>query len=142
MVKVADRHDICYIFEKGNGKRASETMFLAVWLANTQIQHMTKCQKDQTCSIFLKRGFFKDIKNDNSMSQTYTYTNTQLNKFTDTQIHKYTYIQLKYMAKWQRDPTRGIFFKRGLFMDIFCVLRSFIMSSYDSFLCWSVPKMV
>ena len=24
---------------------------------NTQIQHMTKCQKDPTCIIFLKRGF-------------------------------------------------------------------------------------
>ena len=24
---------------------------------NTQIQHMTKCQKDPTCGIFLKRGF-------------------------------------------------------------------------------------
>ena len=30
---------------------------------NTQIQHMTKCQKDPTCGIFLKRGLFKDIKN-------------------------------------------------------------------------------
>ena len=30
LVKVADRHYICYIFEKGNGKRASETIFLAV----------------------------------------------------------------------------------------------------------------
>ena len=30
---------------------------------NTQIQHMTKCQKDPTCSIFLKRGLLKYIKN-------------------------------------------------------------------------------
>ena len=30
---------------------------------NTKIQHMTKCQKDPTCGIFLKRGLFKDIKN-------------------------------------------------------------------------------
>ena len=30
---------------------------------NTQIQHKTKCQKDPTWSIFLKRELFKDIKN-------------------------------------------------------------------------------
>ena len=30
---------------------------------NTQIQHMTKCQKAPTCGIFLKRGLFKGIKN-------------------------------------------------------------------------------
>ena len=28
---------------------------------NTQIQHMTKCQKDPTCGIFLKRGLIEDI---------------------------------------------------------------------------------
>ena len=31
---------------------------------NTQIQHMTKCQKDPTCGKYLKRDFFNDIKND------------------------------------------------------------------------------
>ena len=51
---------------------------------NTQIQHMTKCQKDPTCAIFLKRGLFKDIKNDISMCQTRKYKNT------NTQIHKYS----------------------------------------------------
>ena len=30
LVKVADRHDICYIFEKGNGKRTSQTIFQGV----------------------------------------------------------------------------------------------------------------
>ena len=30
---------------------------------NRQIQHMTKCQKNPTCGISLKRGLFKDIKN-------------------------------------------------------------------------------
>ena len=29
----------------------------------TQIQHMTNCQNDPTCGIFLKRGLFKNIKN-------------------------------------------------------------------------------
>ena len=44
---------------------------------NTQIQHMTKCQKDPTCAIFLKRGLFKDIKNDISLCQTIQNTNTK-----------------------------------------------------------------
>ena len=43
---------------------------------NTQIQHMTKCQKDPTCGIFLKRGLFKGIKNDIPMCQTHKYKNT------------------------------------------------------------------
>ena len=51
---------------------------------NTQIQHMTNCQKDPTYGIFLKRGLFKDIKNDIPMCQTCIYKNT------NTQIHKYT----------------------------------------------------
>ena len=51
---------------------------------NTQIQQMTKCQKDPLCSIFLKRGLFKDIKNYIPMCQTHKYKNT------NTQIHKYT----------------------------------------------------
>ena len=34
-----------------------------IQIQNTQIQHRTKCQKDRTCGIFLKRGLFKD-KND------------------------------------------------------------------------------
>ena len=51
---------------------------------NTQIQHMTKCQIDPTCGIFLKRGLFRGIKNDIHMCQTRKYKNT------NTQIHKYT----------------------------------------------------
>ena len=44
---------------------------------------MTKCQKDLTCGIFLKRGLFKGFKNDISMCQTRKYKNK------NTQIHKY-----------------------------------------------------
>ena len=44
---------------------------------NTQIQHMTKCQKDPTCAIFLKIGLFKDIKNYISVCQTIQNTNTK-----------------------------------------------------------------
>ena len=71
---------------------------------NTHIQHMTKCQKDPTCSIFLKRGLFKDIKNNMSKSQTYKYKNT------NTQIPQ--------MVRCQKDPLCGIFLKRGLFNGI------------------------
>ena len=47
---------------------------------------MTKCQKDPTCGIFLKRGSFKDIKNYIIMCQTRKYknTNTQIRKYTNT----------------------------------------------------------
>ena len=51
---------------------------------NTQIQHITKCQKDPPCGIFLKRGLFKDVKNDIPMCQKRKYKNT------NTKIHKYT----------------------------------------------------
>merc|ERR1711989_119547 len=52
--------------------------------ANTQIRQLTKCHQDPTCSIFLKRGLFRGIKNDIHMCQTHKYKNT------NTQIHKYT----------------------------------------------------
>ena len=57
---------------------------------NTQIQHMTKSQKDPTCGIFLKRALFKDIKNDIPMCQTCKYknTNTQIQKYTNTVYDK------------------------------------------------------
>ena len=51
---------------------------------NKQIQHITKCQKDPTCGLFLKRGLFRGIKNDMQMCQTRKY------KDTTTQIHKYS----------------------------------------------------
>ena len=60
---------------------------------------MTKCQKDTTCGIFLKRGLFKDIKNDIPMCRTHKYKNTKT--------------QIQHMTKWQKDPTCGIFLKRG-----------------------------
>merc|ERR1712055_372381 len=41
--------------------------------SDTQIQHMTKCQKDQTCGICLKRGLFKDIKKITPMCRTHKY---------------------------------------------------------------------
>ena len=65
---------------------------------NTQIKHMTKYQKDPTCWIFLKRGLFKDIKNDISINQTCKYKNT------NTQIHKYSI--------WQRTrkPQHVVYF--------------------------------
>ena len=51
----------------------------------TQIQHMTKCQKDPTCDIFLKRGLFEDIKNYIPMCQRGKYKNTNT-KYSNIQI--------------------------------------------------------
>ena len=162
---------------------------------HTQIQHMTKCQKDPICGIFLKRGLFKDIKNDIPTCQTHKY---KIHKYTNTaydevperpnmcyifekrivqgyqklyshvpntqiqkhkyKIHKYSiwrssrktqhvvyfwkedcswiskiifpcakrintkiqiqYTQIQHMTKCQKDPTCGIFLKRGLFKEI------------------------
>ena len=73
---------------------------------------MTKCQKDPTSGIFLRRGLFKGIKNDIPMCQTRKYKNPI------TQIHKYTNTQIRHIAKCQKDPTCGIFLKRGLFKGI------------------------
>ena len=69
---------------------------------------MTMCQKDPTFGIFLKRGLFKDNKNDIPVCQTCKY------KTTNT---KYTNTQIQHMTKCQKDPTCGIFLKRGLFKD-------------------------
>ena len=76
------------------------------------MQHMTKCQKDPTGSIFLKRGLLKDVKNYIPTCQTHKYKNT------NSQIHKYKDTQIQHMRKCQKDPTCGIFLKRGLFKDI------------------------
>ena len=54
-----------------------------IQIQNTQIQHITKCQKHPTYGIFLKRGLFKDITNDIPICQTGKYKNA------NTQIHKY-----------------------------------------------------
>ena len=70
---------------------------------------MTKCQKDLTCGIFLKRGLFKDMKNDIPMCQTRKYKNTNT---------KYTNTQIQHKTKCQKDPTCGIFLKSRLFKDI------------------------
>merc|ERR1712032_694364 len=60
---------------------------------NTQIQHITKCQKDPPCGIFLKRGLFKDVKNDVPMCKKRKYKNT------NTQIHKHTNTQIQHITK-------------------------------------------
>ena len=57
---------------------------------NTQIQHITKCQKNPPCGIFLKRGLFKDVKNDipKCQKRKYKKTNTQTHKHTNTAYDK------------------------------------------------------
>ena len=70
-----------------------------IQIQNTQIHHMVRCQKDPTCGIFLKRGLFKGIKNDNPMCQT---CKNKKCKYTNKQIH--------HMVKCQKDPSCGIFY--------------------------------
>ena len=81
---------------------------------NTQIQHMTKCQKDPTCGIFLNRGLFKDIKNYIPMCRTQKYQNTKIQcaERTNTKIQIQN-TQIQHMTKCQKDPTCIIFLKRG-----------------------------
>ena len=62
---------------------AKSTNTMKYKYTNTPIKLMTKCQKDPICGIFLKRGLFKDIKNDFPRSQTRKYKNA------NTRIHKY-----------------------------------------------------
>ena len=64
---------------------------------------MMKCQKDQTCGTFSKRGLFKDIKDDIAMDKTRKFKNTNT-KRTNTQI--------QHVTKCQKDPTCGIFKKK------------------------------
>merc|ERR1711989_135854 len=64
----------------------------SVSYTNTQIHKytnttMTKCQKDPTCGIFLKRELFKDIKNYIPMSQTHKYKDVNT-KYTNTAQNK------------------------------------------------------
>ena len=61
----------------------SDAQTQKIQIQNTQIQHMTKCQKEPTCGIFLNKGLFKVIKNDIPMSQTRKYKNTNT-KYTNT----------------------------------------------------------
>ena len=67
---------------------------------NTQIQHITKCQKNPPCGIFLKRGLFKDVKNDIPMCQKRKYK-----KYTNTQIQQHTNTQIQHMTNCQKIPT-------------------------------------
>ena len=62
---------------------------------------MTKCQKDPTCGIFLKKDC-SGVKKVIFPCAEHTNTKTQI----------------QHMTKCQKDPTCGIFLKRGLFKDI------------------------
>ena len=52
---------------------------------------MTKCQKDPTCGIFLKRGLFKDLKNYIPKCQTHKY---KIHKYTNTNFTVSGYIYI------------------------------------------------
>ena len=60
----------------------------------------------------MKRGLCKDVKSGIPMCQKRKYKNT------NTQIHKYTNTQIQHMMNCQKDPTCGIFLKRGLCKDV------------------------
>ena len=88
--EVPEGPNMWYIFEKrivqGYQKsysHVSNAQIQKYKYTNTQIQHMTKCQKDPTCGIFLKRGLFKDFKNYIPMCRTHKYKNTNT-KYTST----------------------------------------------------------
>ena len=68
--EVPERPNMWYIFEKGIAQgfqklyfHVSNAQIQKYKYTNTQKRHLTKCLKDPTCSIFVKRGLFKDIKN-------------------------------------------------------------------------------
>ena len=112
--KVPERPNMWYIFEKrivqGYKKdylHAPNTKITKFKYTNTQIQHMTKCQKDSTCNIFLKRGLIEDMKTYIPVRQTHKYKK-----------YKYANTQIQHMTKCQKDPTCGIFLKRGLIEDM------------------------
>ena len=51
---------------------------------------MTKCRKDPTRGIFMRRGLLRGIKNDIYMCLTHKYknTNTHIHKYTNTEYDK------------------------------------------------------
>ena len=89
--KVPERPKLWYIFEKRivQGYQnlysyLSNTRIHIYKYKNTQIQHITKCRKDPTNCIFLKRGLFKGIKYDIPVCLTRKYKKYKY------KIHKYT----------------------------------------------------
>ena len=94
-----------------------------IQIQNTQIQHITKCQKHPTYGIFLKRGLFKDITNDIPICQTGKYKNAS------TQIHKYR------AYNKMTEKTCGIFLKQLYNSSNMINAESaqFTRSSFDNF---------
>ncbi len=89
-VKVADRPNMCYIFEKvmvrGPQKQCSRVSDMQIHkynYTNTQIQFGSNLHIGLTCAIFLKRLWYEYLKNNVPECVTSKYTNTT------TQIHKY-----------------------------------------------------
>ena len=99
---------------------------------NTQIQHMTKCQKDSTCGIFLDRGLFKDIKNHIPMCWTHKYKNT------NTQLHKYSIIRSARKTQhvvyfWKEDFSRisKIIFPCAEYTNTKIQIQKYTNKAYD-----------
>ena len=77
-----ENHEDCSRISKIIFPRVERTN-TKVQIQNTLIQQITKCEKDPTCGIFLKRGLFKDFKNYIPMCRTHKYKNTNT-KYTNT----------------------------------------------------------
>ena len=103
-----------------------------IQIQNTQIQHMTKCQKDSTCGIFLDRGLFKDIKNHIPMCWTHKYKNT------NTQLHKYSIIRSARKTQhvvyfWKEDCSRisKIIFPCAEYTNTKIQIQKYTNKAYD-----------
>ena len=145
LVKVADRHDMCY-FLKGNGKRTSETMFLGVWQVkysntNTQVPKYINtalikvADRHDMCYIFekvmvrgpQKQGSWMNEVQIQKYKWKYTNTNTQIQLRSKLQICLIWYI-------FKRVIRRRLTSFRMLSLNPHCLLSLFSMYS---FLSWA-----
>ena len=95
------------------------------------------------CSIFLKRGLFKAIKNDTPMCQTrkYTNTNTQIHKYTISQSARKTYFwkgDCSRMSSESHTVVQGLVFRSSWLCPVI-----FMQSPYQSFsMSWMSPNVI
>ena len=113
---------------------------------NTQIRHLTKCQKDPTCGmyIFLKR-LFKDIKNDiPTQIQKYKYTNTAYRKYAvthicDTHIYGPPWFDKKYAISCWHCLNRHQWLNVEVTCSVTCLIHSAHMNHSEArvlVVCW------
>merc|ERR1711963_1104191 len=108
LVKVANRHDMCYIFEKvmvrGPQKQCSGCLTCKCTNTNTQIHKYANtalvkvADRHDICYIFEKAMVRGPQK--------------RCSRVSDLQIYKYTNTQIQHWSKLQIDMTCAIFLKR------------------------------